>query len=245
MNSTPSELSTAPPPELELISHHLCPYVQRSVIVLTEKNISHKRTYIDLNNKPQWFTKISATGKVPLLKIDKNHILFESMVICEYLDEITEGSLHPTETLKKAYHRSWNEFASQILNNISQLYNAKNSLDFSHQLSEITNKFSRIEKHITLPYFSGDQFSMTDAAFGPVFRYFDVLDKYTDADIFHGLEKTKQWRETLRQRKSIQEAVTTEYPELLTNFLSYRGSHISSLIEQYHKNITTALQQHT
>ena len=77
---------------------------------------------------------------------------------------------------------------------------------------------------------------MTDAAFGPVFRYFDVLDKYTNTDIFHGLEKTKQWRETLRQRKSIQEAVTEEYPELLTNFLSHRGSHISSLIVQHSKN---------
>jgi len=238
MNPAPSDVSTLTPLKFELISHHLCPYVQRSVIVLSEKNIKHKRTYIDLNNKPPWFTKISATGKVPLLKIGKDHILFESMVICEYLDEITMGSLHPTETLKKAHHRSWNEFASQILNNISQLYNTKNSLDFAHQLSELSKKFSRIEEHIILPYFSGDQFSMTDAAFGPVFRYFDVLDKYTNTDIFHGLEKTKHWRKTLSQRKSIQEAVTKEYPELLTNFLSYKGSHISSLIEQHSNNKT-------
>ena len=223
MNPTPSEFSTLTPPKPELISHHLCPYVQRSVIVLSKKNIKHKRTYIDLNNKPQWFTKISATGKVPLLKIDKNHILFESMVICEHLDEISMRSLHPTEILKKTHHRSWNEFASQILNNISQLYNTKNSLDFANQLAELSKEFLRIEEHIILPYFSGDQFSMADTAFGPV---------------FHGLEKSKQWRRTLRQLKSIQEAVTKEYPELLTNFLSYRESHISSLIKQHSNNKT-------
>lgn len=231
MTPTTAEFSIPSSQKFELISHHLCPYVQRSVIVLTEKNISHKRTYIDLNNKPQWFTKISATGKVPLLKIDQDHIIFESMVICEYLDEITDGSLHPTDTLKKAHHRSWNEFASQILNNISQLYNAKTSLDFEHQLSEIRKRFSRIEEHITLPFFSGEDFSMTDAAFGPVFRYFDVLDSYTGTDIFLGLEKTKQWRKSLSHRKSIQEAVTHKYPELLTTFLSRRKSHLSTLIE--------------
>ncbi len=232
MNTSPSPLSTSHSPKLELISHYLCPYVQRSVIVLTEKNITHKRTYIDLNNKPAWFTKISATGKVPLLKIDENHKLFESMVICEYLDEITKGSLHPKDTLLKAQHRSWNEFASQILNNISQLYNAKNMFDFEYHLSEISKKFARIEEHITLPYFSGDQFSMTDAAFGPVFRYFDILDKYTDTDIFQGLENTNKWRKSLSQRESVKSAVTDKYPELLTTFLSRRGSYLSSLIEQ-------------
>ena len=232
MNSTPVALSTSNTRKFELISHHLCPYVQRSVIVLTEKNIPHKRTYIDLNNKPQWFTDVSATGKVPLLKVDEDHILFESMVICEYLDEITDGSLHPEDSLKKAYHRSWNEFASQILSSISRLYNAKNRLDFTHSISEISKKFSHIEEHITLPYFSGKQFSMTDAAFGPVFRYFDVLDNYTNTDIFYGLEKTIKWRKQLSQRASIKEAVTDEYPELLTKFLMYRGSYISSLIEK-------------
>ncbi len=239
MDTSPPLLSTLNTPKLELISHHLCPYVQRSVIVLTEKKISHKRTYIDLNNKPAWFTEISATGKVPLLKIDDDHKLFESMVICEYLDEITSGSLHPKDTLLKAQHRSWNEFASQILNSISQLYNAKNSLDFEHHLSEISKKFACIEEHITLPYFSGDQFSMTDAAFGPVFRYFDILDKYTDANVLHGLKKTNKWRQSLSHRESVKSAVTDEYPKLLTNFLSLRGSYISSLIEQNSKKTTS------
>ena len=41
--------------EFTLISHYLCPYVQRSVIVLTEKNIHHERRYIDLSDKHEWF----------------------------------------------------------------------------------------------------------------------------------------------------------------------------------------------
>ena len=56
-------------PNLQLISHELCPYVQRSVIVLTEKSIPFIRTDIDLTNKPEWFTDLSPLGKVPVLLV--------------------------------------------------------------------------------------------------------------------------------------------------------------------------------
>ena len=73
---------------LVLISHLLCPYVQRAVIVLEEKNIPYERIDIDLANKPDWFLKVSPLGKTPVLLVGDQPI-FESAVICEYLDEIT------------------------------------------------------------------------------------------------------------------------------------------------------------
>jgi len=45
--------------KLKPISHKLCPYVQRAVISLTEKGVSFERIDIDLDNKPDWFLKIS------------------------------------------------------------------------------------------------------------------------------------------------------------------------------------------
>ena len=51
---------------LTLVSHHLCPYVQRASIALDEKGVRFERTYIDLKSKPDWFLKISPLGKVPL-----------------------------------------------------------------------------------------------------------------------------------------------------------------------------------
>ncbi len=40
---------------LKLISHKLCPYVQRAVIALAEKGVPFERIDIDLANKPDWF----------------------------------------------------------------------------------------------------------------------------------------------------------------------------------------------
>lgn len=90
-------------PEFHLITHILCPYVQRSVIVLLEKGIPYQRTDIDLGNKPDWFARLSPLGKVPVLVTDQGSTktLFESAVICEYLDEVTPGSLHPETPWKK------------------------------------------------------------------------------------------------------------------------------------------------
>ena len=41
--------------KLVLVSHHLCPYVQRAAISLTEKGVPFERRNVDLANKPDWF----------------------------------------------------------------------------------------------------------------------------------------------------------------------------------------------
>ncbi len=44
--------------KLHLISHDLCPYVQRAVISLSEKGVEFERSYIDLAKKPIWFAHV-------------------------------------------------------------------------------------------------------------------------------------------------------------------------------------------
>jgi len=51
---------------LTLISHPLCPFVQRAVIVLLEKGVAFDRVNVDLSAKPDWFLALSPTGKVPV-----------------------------------------------------------------------------------------------------------------------------------------------------------------------------------
>jgi glutathione S-transferase len=68
-------------PKLTLISHHLCPYVQRAAIALRENDIPFERRNIDLANKPDWFLKLSPLGKVPVLVVNDDAVLFESSVI--------------------------------------------------------------------------------------------------------------------------------------------------------------------
>lgn len=110
-------------PELRLVSHKLCPYVQRARIVLAEKSIPHEVEFIDLGSKPDWFLRYSPLGKVPVLLVN-DRPLFESAVISEYLDDISPGSMHPDDVFHKARNRSWIEFASAMLGQIATFYQA-------------------------------------------------------------------------------------------------------------------------
>jgi len=214
-----------------LVSHVLCPYVQRSIIVLQEKAIPYTRTDIDLYNTPEWFKRISPMGKVPVLQINESRALFESAVICEYLNDITPGSLHPIDFLEKAYHRAWMEFGSGILDSIGALYTAENKASFDNRCIKIQAKFQQVENEInSAPYFSGDRFQLIDAVYGPIFRYFDVFDRFTDLAIFQNLPKVSAWRQALQQRVSVQCAVVPEYPQLLLQFLRERNGYMSGFL---------------
>src|SRR6185436_19674660 len=108
---------------LTLISHVLCPYVQRAAIVLAEKGVPFTRRDVDLASKPDWFRAISPLGKTPVLLVGDTPI-FASAVICEYLDDTLPPRLHPADALQRARHRAWMEFGSAVLNGIAAFYNA-------------------------------------------------------------------------------------------------------------------------
>jgi glutathione S-transferase len=217
--------------KLELISFYLCPYVQRAVITSLEKDIPHDLTYIDLANKPDWFLQISPLGKVPLLRVE-NEVLFESAVICEYLDEISPGSMHPSDPLAKAKHRGWIEYGSSILNAIAGFYNAPTQEVFEQKRQELITKFEWIEHHRSPnTYFAGNDFSLVDATFAPIFRYFDIFDTISNYDIFKNTSTVTEWRLSLQARPSTQQAVVKDYPQRLLTFLKDKNSYISSLIK--------------
>ncbi|WP_373974037.1 glutathione S-transferase family protein [Chitinibacter sp. SCUT-21] len=218
-------------PKLTLISHPLCPYVQRAAIVLAEKNIPFTRVDIDLANKPDWFLQISPLGKTPVLLVD-GQAIFESAVICEYLDETIAPALHPSDAILRAQHRGWIEFASNLLNSIAGFYSASSTEALAAKAEEIRGKLATLESalHHT-PYFAGAQFCLVDAVFGPVFRYFDVFEQVTDFDFLRSTPKVNAWHQALRQRASIIGAVQPDYPAKLTQFLQQCRSALAEQIQ--------------
>ncbi len=214
---------------LKLVSHKLCPYVQRAVIALTEKGVPFERIDIDLDNKPDWFLAVSPLGKTPVLLVGDQPI-FESAVILEYLEDAQPHPLHPTDPLARADHRAWIEFSSAVLSDIWGLETAKDEATFRLKVTALEQKFGRIEARLGEgPWFGGAQFSLVDAVFGPVFRYFDVIDQIGDFGLFTGKPKLVAWRARLAQRPSVRAAVGADYPELLRAFMKKYGAWLMSV----------------
>ncbi len=66
-----------------------------------------ERVNVGLSAKPDWFLALLPIGKVPLLKVRQENgegaLIFESMVICEYLNETQDGdSMYADDALVRA-----------------------------------------------------------------------------------------------------------------------------------------------
>jgi glutathione S-transferase len=219
---------------LKLISHKLCPYVQRAVIALNEKGVPFERIDIDLANKPDWFLKISPLGKVPVLLVTTDAgeaAVFESNVICEYIEDTQAGAkLHPRDPLQRAQHRAWMEFGSAILSDLWGLETTTDAAVFEGKRQVIITKFTRVEAALGAgPFFARQGFSLVDAVFAPIFRYFDVFDEVADLAVFRDTPKVAKWRSELARRPSVRAAVEPDYPALLRAFLKRYDAHLLKL----------------
>jgi glutathione S-transferase len=220
--------------KLTLVSFDLCPYVQRAAIVLAEKGVPFERIDVDLANKPDWFNKISPLGKVPLLKVG-DKIIFESAVIVEYLEETHGPALHPSDPLEKARHRAWMEFGSAILGHIWAMETVRDQTAFDAAVAALTQKLTRVEAELDGgPLFGGDKFSIVDAVFAPVFRYFDTFDAIADFGVLNGLTNVAAWRHALRQRSSVRNAVGPDYDERLRRFLVGQDGVLGRMLAERH-----------
>ena len=223
---------------LVLVSHALCPYVQRAAIVLAEKGVAFERRWVDLAAKPAWFTAISPLGKTPVLLVGETP-LFESAPICEYLDETVGPRLLARDPLARARERAWIAFASALLDDIAAYYNAPDDTALATRRARLEARFSTLEAALEerlddgrerIPWFAGDRFGLVDAAFAPVFRYVDAFDALPGPSLAAG-PKVAAWRRALERRPSVQGAILPDYPARLRAFLDARQSALGRALE--------------
>lgn len=213
----------------QLISFELCPYVQRSVIVLAEKRVEYDVEFIDLHDKPAWFSALSPLGKVPVLVVD-DVVLFESAVINEYLDESAPGKkLHPGDPLTRAYHRSWIEFGSQLLFDVFQTMVAKDELAVRECAQKLKQRLVRLDGQLSEgPYFSGSDFCLVDAALAPaLLRASWIQELAPQLQLLDELPTLAGWTDAVLAHPSVKASVFEGMHEQFVDYL--RGKRSPSL----------------
>jgi glutathione S-transferase len=199
---------------LHLISFKTCPFVQRAVITLKHKNIDFEITYIDLADPPDWFLELSPLGKVPVLKVD-DEVLFESAVINEYLDEITGGDLQPRDPLARAKNRAWIEFASNMLGNLYMMKMSKDEERYSKYRNLLVSQLERVEKRLgDGPWFNGEEFSLADTAFAPLFRQNSVANNQLSVIDPATMPRVNAWAQRLLALPEVRDSVVDEFEDL-------------------------------
>ena len=213
-----------------LISFKICPFAQRSSLLLKEKQVDFELAFINPDAPPEWFSKLSPTSKVPVLDIDGTAI-FESSVIAEYLDEVNPPSIHPSDPLLKATNRAWVEHTSGIYMAIFQLIMAKDKSAFEAATSSMDNQLSRLAQvTCNTPWFNGADFSMVDIAAAPIAVRLDIIKDITQIDLLANYNNLTIWFEKLLQRETVQASYVPELKNILNMRMKANGSYIYSQI---------------
>lgn len=191
----------------EIISARQCPYAQRTRMVLLEKGIDFDLTEIDLQNKPDWFDKVSPYSKVPVVR-HGDAVVSESAVINEYLDEVfPQPPLMPNDAAGRAQARFWIDFANVRF--VPHIYKVMLAQDedgraLHGRKIEEALEFMEMEglRKSRGPYWLGADLTLVDLTFYPHMTRFPALTHHRGITVRDDYTGLKNWLEVMSRRPS-------------------------------------------
>lgn len=215
---------------LKLVSFTVCPFVQRAVLMLREKDASFDIEYINLMNKPDWFLEISPRGKVPVLVAD-GAPLFESQAICEYLeDTIPEPRLMPEDAVGRARDRAWFTMTSEeLFGSMWKMESAKDQETLDEGKKKFEAGLGLLEKEMAgRDWLSGDgsRFGFADVAIAPMFWRMASLSR-KGFELAADLPNVLAWRDRVLERPTIAKSVPDSWQNDIDGMMKQFGSVLS------------------
>ena len=222
---------------LKLYAGWFCPFVQRAWLVLEEKKIPYQ--YIEINpyHKVKSFLELNPRGLVPTLGCPKGpdgkdtKPLFESNVICEYLNEVYTDeekhgrSLYPADAYERAWCRIWIDFISSRI--VPTFYRfCQHQPHSAYSIEDARAEFlGHLKTFITEadptgPFFLGEQYSMVDIMLTPWLVRLWIFDHFKegglgmpepgeggeDEEIWN---RWRKWAGAVEGRKSVKETLSS------------------------------------
>ena len=195
---------------IEIISSSSCPFAQRTRMAALEKGLDSKLTEIDLENKPDWFVRISPYGKVPVVR-HGDTVVFESAVINEYLeDAFPERPLLPGDLALRARARTWIDFANvRLVPHFYKVLLAQDADEQSLHKRKILEalefmEFKGLRKRRDGPYWLGGEITLVDLTFFPHMDRFCAIEHYRAISIPQDCIHLRDWLTLMKASASVQ-----------------------------------------
>src|ERR1043166_9673631 len=183
---------------IKLYDFKSSPNCQRVKIVLAEKNLPYDIAPIDLRaheQKTPEYLKLNPYGKVPVLTDDAT-VLYESLIINEYLDEkYSNPPLMPKDPAKRAKARILVDYGMELMKDAKE----QNQQVIATAKAELKKLLQRLEDEIgEQQYLLGD-FSLVDADLLPRFTRLEGFGVLPDPS----LPRLEKYLERVKTRPSV------------------------------------------
>ena len=196
--------------DMRLVSAEVCPFAQRTRLVLLEKGLDCEIVEVDLRNKPAWFAEVSPLSKVPVL-LNGGDRVYESKIINEYLDEVfPEPPLKPASAGGRAAMRAWVEYDDVRL--VPATYKVLLARDEPEKRRLYADtivaalRFMETEalaKRAKGPFWMGEALSLADLSIWPHMERLAVLREYRGIELPPECVALREWMAAMRERASV------------------------------------------
>lgn len=179
---------------MKLIGSLTSPYVRKVRIVLAEKKIEY-----DFELDSPWtpetsVPKLNPLGKIPVLVLDEETVLFDSRVISEYLDNVAPNNkLMPAPNRERTEVKRWEALADGICDAAALTFLEKKRPTAQQNPEWIARQESKIIQGLEYmagelgesSYCIGTHFSLADIATGCALGYLSFRFPEIDWSIKH------------------------------------------------------------
>ncbi len=174
---------------MKLIGSLSSPYVRKTRIVLSEKKIEFDLVLDSPWVKDTIVTQHNPLGKVPVLVLDDDSVLYDSRVIAEYLDTVTPNNrLIPASGRERITVKRWEALGDGLLDAaVSALLESRRK-DGEKSPGWIKRQHGKVSAALKVmaddldeqPWCHGGSFSLADIAVGCALGYLDF--RFPDLD---------------------------------------------------------------
>ncbi|OMJ24240.1 Glutathione S-transferase omega-1, partial [Smittium culicis] len=204
------------PNKITLYSSRICPFAQRAIIAMTEARIDYEDVFVDLFNKPNWYSQIHPQGLVPAVRMPGGKVLTESQFIVYYAADINE-KLYPKSHVERYDTRQIMDYIDKkvmpnyfkiMIGPVEEVKSVRE--DMQIRIKELNERLLEINPKGV--FFYGNSLSIADIYLLPLIqRYYLGVRKHKLPELDEtGLERFVRWKKTTFELSSFKKSYDSE-----------------------------------
>ena len=180
---------------MKLVSHVICPFVQRVKALLEAKDLFYTVQDIELSEKPAWFLESSPNAQVPILITDEGQVLFESDAIVEFVEETKDIPLYSHDPVRRAHERAWSRLATNHYLAQCAAQRSADAATLKERVRTLDAAFEKIAVRLgPSKFFNGDALGMVEIAWLPLLHRAAIVKRFSGHDFLAGFPRLTDWQ---------------------------------------------------
>ncbi len=214
----------------ELISHHLCPFLHRSVILLTKKGLTAGKdftvTRYPVYDFPKRVYDLSPKGHTPILLLNDGRVLLHSVAFNAYFDETIAPSFFPEEAFARAEDRGLILVCGDLLTQMRIVYTAKDDESLTKAIDKLFAGVTEVAPQLqsVMAQHGQPDAQMVEAAFAGFFTLMLTFDRLKSDSRWEQMTALRHYADTLVADPVVVAAKSPDYLGEFDRFFNHFGS---------------------